>query len=194
MKDLALLLLLPLVFTAPLYAAEAATQQKFLSGGTIRLHLEAGAYTIRATDSDQIIVTCQQEDASRLRRVRVEIKPSASTAEVDISNTPNNNFSATIEVPRRSNLWGRLSAGELVVEAVEGDKNFEVVAGRIQIEIAHPEEYGHCDASVTAGSIESSAFDVEKGGLFRSFDQQGPGKYRLHAHVMTGEIDLRGTN
>jgi len=44
------------------------------------------------------------------------------------------------------------------------------------------------------GSIEASAFDVSKGGLFRSFEQQGPGKYRLHAHVMTGEIDLRGSN
>ena len=63
--------------------------------------------------------------------------------------------------------------------------------GRIQIDIPHPELYGRREASVTTGSIESSAFDVSKGGLFRSFEQQGPGKYRLHAHVMAGEIDLR---
>jgi hypothetical protein len=42
------------------------------------------------------------------------------------------------------------------------------------------------------GSIEASAFDVSKDGLFRSFEQGGPGKYRLHAHVITGEIQLRG--
>jgi len=42
-----------------------------------------------------------------------------------------------------------------------------------------------------AGSIESPAFGVSKGGLFRSFEQQGPGNYRLHATVMTGEIALR---
>ncbi|MFZ1138482.1 MAG: hypothetical protein WAN76_04855, partial [Candidatus Sulfotelmatobacter sp.] len=60
--------------------------------------------------------------------------------------------------------------------------------------IPHPELYGNRDASVTTGSIESSAFDVSKGGLLRSFEQQGPGKYRLHAHVMTGEIDLRGSD
>ena len=81
-----------------------------------------------------------------------------------------------------------------MVEDVEGDKNLEVLAGRIQVDVPHAEQYGHRDASVTTGSIESSAFDVSKGGLFRSFEQQGPGKYRLHAHVMTGEIDLRGSD
>jgi hypothetical protein len=91
-------------------------------------------------------------------------------------------------------LWVRLSAGELVVEDVEGDKNLEVRAGRIQADIPHPEQYGHRDASVLTGSIAATAFEVSKGGLFRSFEQSGPGKYRLHAHVMTGEIVLRGSN
>jgi hypothetical protein len=44
-----------------------------------------------------------------------------------------------------------------------------------------------------AGNLDASAFNISKGGLFRSFNEQGPGKYRLHAHVTTGEIDLRGT-
>ena len=83
-------------------------------------------------------------------------------------------------------------AGEVVIEGVEGDKDVEVDAGRIEIKIPYPEEYGKRDASVRAGSIEASAFDVSKGGLFRSFEQKGPGKYRLHAHVATGEIDFPG--
>ena len=80
----------------------------------------------------------------------------------------------------------------MVIEGVEGDKDVEVSAGRIEIKIPHPEEYGRRDASVHAGSIEASAFNVSKGGLFRSFTQKGAGKYRLHAHVATGEIDLPG--
>jgi hypothetical protein len=68
-------------------------------------------------------------------------------------------FQATIEVPRHSNLWARLSAGELDIASVEGDKNVEVRAGRIQIDIPHPEQHRHRDASVMTGSIESSAFD-----------------------------------
>jgi hypothetical protein len=78
-----------------------------------------------------------------------------------------------------------------VIEGVEGDKNVELRAGRLQIDIPHPNMYGHRDASVMTGSIESPVFNVSKGGLFRCFEQQGPGKYRLHAHVMTGEFDLR---
>ena len=176
------------------HSPETSAQQKFISGGTIRLHLEAGGYTITPTDSESIVVTCGAHTEEQLRRVKVEIKVTAASADVYVSGTPHNNFKATIEVPRHSNLWARLSAGELDVEDLEGDKNLEVLAGRIQIDIPHPELYGHRDASVTTGSIESSAFDVSKGGLFRSFEQQGPGKYRLHAQVMTGEIDLRGSD
>lgn len=175
------------------HAHETPAQQKFISGGTIRLHLEAGGYTITPIDSENIVVSCRAH-AEELKRVKVEIKPTDASADVYVSETPHDNFQATIEVPRHSNLWARLSAGELVVEDVEGDKNLEVLAGRIQVDVPHAEQYSHRDASVMAGSIESSAFDVSKGGLFRSFEQHGPGKYRLHAHVMTGEIDLRGSD
>jgi hypothetical protein len=155
------------------------------------LHLEAGGYTIRPGDSENIVVDCRAPSEEQLKRVKVEIRRAGASADVYVSETPSNNFQATIEVPRRSNLWVRLSAGELVVGDVEGDKDVRVFAGRIQIDVPHPEQYGHRDASVTTGSIEASAFDVSKGGLFRSFEQQGPGKYSLHARVISGEIQLR---
>jgi hypothetical protein len=186
------LLLVPGVLQAQ-HALETSAQRKFISGGTIRLHLQAGGYKITPGDSENITVTCHAGTEAELNRIKVEIKPTAMNADVYVSKTPHNNFQATIEVPRNSNLWARLSAGEIDVEDVEGDKNVEVLAGQIQIDIPHPEQYGHRDASVTTGSIESSAFHVSKGGLFRSFERQGEGKYRLHAHVMSGEIDLLGS-
>jgi hypothetical protein len=191
---LLLLLIVPALLHAEELRPEATAQKKFVSGGTIRLHLESGGYTISPSDSDNIVVTYHANSESRLRQVKVEFQLGTSNADVFVTNTPNNKFEATIEVPRHSNLWVRLTAGELDVEAVEGDKNLELRAGAIQVEIPHPEEYGHRDASVTMGGLEASAFDVYKGGMFRSFDQQGPGKYRLHAHVLTGDIDLRGSN
>ncbi len=157
------------------------------------MHLEAGGYTIRPGDSKNVIVTCHADSEEQLERVKVKIKRTGENADVYVSETPHNNFQATIEVPRRSDLWVRLSAGELVVEDVEGDKDVRVFAGRVQIDVPRPELYGHRDASVMTGSIEASAFDVSKDGLFRSFDQDGPGKYRLHAHVIAGEIELRGS-
>jgi hypothetical protein len=170
-----------------------SVRQEFVSGGTIRLHLEAGGYTIAPGDSENIVVTWRANSEEQLKRVKAEIKRTGSSADVYVSETPHNNFEATIQVPRSSNLWVRLSAGEVVVEDVEGDKDVRVFAGTIQIDVPHPEQYGHRDASVMTGSIDASAFDVSKDGLFRSFEQQGPGKYRLHAQVITGEIDLRGS-
>jgi hypothetical protein len=124
--------------------------------------------------------------------VKVQIHANGTTADVSVSDTPHDNFQATIEVPPRSGLHVRMFAGEVVIEGIEGDKDVEVSAGRIEIKVPHPEQYGRRDASVRAGSIEASAFNVSKGGLFRSFTQKGAGKYRLHAHVSTGEIDFPG--
>lgn len=188
------LLITPALVHAEDHRPEATVQKKFVSGGTIRLHLESGGYTISPSDSESIVITYHANSESRLQQVKVEIEPSSSSAEVYITDTPNNKFEATIEVPRHSNLWVRLTAGALDVEAVEGDKDLELRAGSLEVEILHPEEYGHRDASVTMGGLEASAFDVSKGGMFRSFEQQGPGKYRLHAHVLTGDIDLRGSD
>jgi hypothetical protein len=190
-----LLISLLLLTVATLHAQkdvpEAAVQQQFAGGGTIRLHLESGGYEIIPTDSGKIAVTYSARSAERLKNVKVAIKASQDVADVYVTNTPNNNFTATIEVPRESNLWVRLTAGELNVGSVVGNKDLELRAGRLQVEIPRPQEYGHRDASVTTGSIEAGAFEVSTGGLFRSFHQQGPGRYRFHAHVIAGEIDLR---
>lgn len=168
-------------------------RQAFSQGGKIYLRLSPGGYTISGTNDNNIVVTYDAANKDSLKRVRVKITPAGSHADVAFSNTPQNNFHATIEVPSRSDLEANLSAGEIVIDGVEGNKDVEVYAGRIEIKIPHPEEYGHREASVRAGSINASAFDVSKGGLFRSFEQNGRGKYRLRAHVTTGEIKLAGT-
>jgi len=94
-------------------------------------------------------------------------------------------------VPRHSDLWVRLTAGDMKIESIEGNKDVEAHAGDLEIQIAHPEEYGYRDASVLAGDIDASAFNISKEGLFRSFQQKGPGKYRLHAHLGAGDLTIR---
>jgi hypothetical protein len=173
---------------------EFTTQQKFISGGTIRLHLEAGGYTVSPVDSETITVTCEHRSEDKLKQVRVAIKPVGTTADVYVRNTPNNNFTATIEIPRRSNLWAHLTAGEITVGTIEGDKDIELNAGSLVVDIPRPQDYGLREASVTTGSISAPAFEENRDGLFRSFRQHGPGKYRFRAHVLAGEITLRVAN
>jgi hypothetical protein len=196
MKYLALLIfaLTPSILSAaePNAPNNPQASQPFAPGGFIRLHLSPGGYTITNTNADAIQITYTTSHPDELKKVKVNIQTSASSADVSVSDTPHNNFQATIEIPRRSNLRVRMLAGEIVIDGIEGDKDVEVSAGRKEIKVPHPEEYGRRDASVHAGSIEASAFNISKGGLFRSFTQKGDGKYRLHAHVATGEIDLPG--
>ena len=47
------------------------------------------------------------------------------------------------------------------------------------------------DASVLSGDLSGRPFGEEHGGLFRSFEKVGNGKYRLHAHVGAGDLTLR---
>jgi hypothetical protein len=195
-KPFLALAVLAMAVTLNAQQTQGSAEQKFISGGSIRMHLESGGYTIRAIDSDQprIVVTYHANSETELRKIKVEIRPGTSSADIDIRDTPSNNFQAVIEVPRRSNLWIRLTAGKMTVDSIEGDKDLGIRAGQLEIEIPNPDEYGHREASVWTGSIDASAFGVNKGGLFRSFEQPGPGKYRLKAHIMSGEIDLREAN
>jgi hypothetical protein len=187
-----LLLFLSSSLAAAQRLPEAQLREKFAPGGFVRLHLSPGGYTITGGDANAIAINYTANNPEELKRVKVKIRADNTTADVSISDSPDNNFHATIEVPPRSDLRARMVAGEIVIDGVEGSKDVEVDYGRIEIKVPKPQEYGHRDASVRAGSIEASAFDVSKGGLFRSFKQSGSGKYRLHAQVATGEINLRG--
>jgi hypothetical protein len=168
------------------------TEKPFVSGGSLRLRLEAGEYVIQPSDAEKIVVTVSADSEELERRTKVDIAANGSFGTVTVRRTPNgHHFRVVIEVPRRTDLHVRMTAGELHVQPVEGSKDVELRAGELIIEVPNPEQYGHRDASVWAGSVEAAAFDVSKGGLFRSFDQQGPGRYRLHAHVLSGEIQLQ---
>jgi hypothetical protein len=53
------------------------------------------------------------------------------------------------------------------------------------------EEWFMVEASVTSGGLKAPPFGENHGGLFRSFEKSGNGKYRLHAHVGAGDLTLR---
>jgi hypothetical protein len=187
-----------LMFAAMSFASdtqpENEVRQPFAAGGQIHMDLSSGGYTIRGGDTNEIVITYHASSQDQLRDIKAGVHVTGSIARVNITGTPHNNFRAEIEVPRQSALKVEMFAGEVIISDVTGDKDVHMTSGRLEIRIPDPDEYGPREASVTAGSIEATAFNVSKGGLFRSFEQSGHGKYRLKAHVTTGQIDLRGTN
>ena len=100
------------------------------------------------------------------------------------------NVRGAIQVPARTDLYIRLTAGELTVEDVQGNKDIRLHAGEIRIDVGRPEDYQRVRASVWAGDLNAEPFHVTKGGLFRSFDWNGRGQYRLQARLKAGDIRL----
>ena len=162
-------------------------QTKFVSGGRVRMELCPSGIEIIGTDQRALRVSYYPERGDA--RVRIQI--SGDTADLRLTHCPHNNFRARIEIPKSSALYVRMFAGQLDVNDVIGDKDVELTFGQLNLDIGKSDDYGRVDASVNSGQINAVAFHVEKGGLFRSFDQHGPGKYRLHAHVGAGQVDLR---
>ena len=73
---------------------------------------------------------------------------------------------------------------------MRGNKDVELHAGDLSIDVGRAEDYNHVDASLWAGDLHAAPFNVVKGGLFRSFDWNGKGPYRLHAKMKAGDLRL----
>ncbi len=162
-------------------------ETNFASGGRVRMDLCSSGIELIGTDQPRLRVSYHPDRDD----VKVRIQVSGERADLQITNFPRNNFRATIEVPKSSALYVRMFAGELNVRDIAGDKDVVLHFGHLTMDIGKPEEYARVDASVNSGELDVSPFSVSKGGLFRSFDQSGPGKYRVYAHVGAGQLDLR---
>jgi hypothetical protein len=163
----------------------APVEAKFQPAGRIRMGLCPGGIELIGTDDPVLRVSYLSGEA----RVRMDVI--GDHADLRLSGCPHSNFRARIALPKSAALYVRMFAGQLDVRNVTGDKNVELSFGQLNIDAGKSEDYASVDASVNSGAIDASPFDVHKGGLFRSFDQTGPGKYRLHAHVGAGQIELR---
>ena len=162
----------------------------FHSGGKLRLYVRSGDFHIVGGD-DKITVRISGENAYRASDLRVQLDGSTSSATLTISGGPRNGLTVKIEVPRKTGLFVRMPAGNLELRRVIGDKDAELHAGELVIDVGNASDYSRVDASVYSGGLEASPFGESHGGLFRSFHREGNGTYHLHAHVGAGDLTLQ---
>jgi len=163
----------------------------FPSGSTIRMHLRSGDFRIVGRENNKISVRLDGRNASNAQDLTVRFKRADRDADLRISGGPRNGLQVTVEVPASSMLYVRMPAGDLSVEGVSGDKDVELHAGDLTISVGSAADYARVDASVLSGDLEAPPFGESHGGLFRSFEKRGSGKYTLHAHVGAGDLTLR---
>ena len=169
-------------------ALDDMIERPFPAGGRIAMDLSAGEYRIEASQEDKIRVSWTSEERRR-RRPMIQAEVHGNEAKL-VTDGPSRRFHVRIEVPRRSDLHVRLTAGDLALRGVEGDKDVELHAGELDIDVVRPEDYRRVEATVWAGELQAAPFNVMKEGLFRSFTVSGQGKYRFRAHLKAGELRL----
>jgi hypothetical protein len=166
-------------------------ERPFAAGGRITMDLSAGEYEIAGSPDQRIRLDWEVEHNDRLDEVDNRVTVNGTEARIS-TDGPSDQFRVRIRVPAHSHLYVRLTAGEMAIKGIEGDKDVELHAGELDIDVIRAEDYGRVDAGVWAGEIDASPFRITKEGLFRSFDWSGKGKYRLHAHLKAGELRLHG--
>lgn len=173
-------------------AARAADNQTveraFASGGMVRLELGAGEYQIAGTAEEKLRVRWSTRDPDDSGRVRVSANVDGQSATLRTSG-PRHGFRVEIEIPARSDVRLDLSAGEVRMRGVVGSKDVSLWAGEVSIAV-DPARYRRIDASVRFGEIAARAFNVSKGGIFRSFHWSGGGEHDLRARIFAGELQL----
>jgi hypothetical protein len=144
---------------------------------------------IIGTDQDAIHLSCTADDAE----IRIRFTGNQDDGKLTITggSLRNSNLKVRIEVPRKTSLRVNMPAGQVKVDEVVGDKDIDLYAGQITISSARPWDYRVVNLSVDIGAVKAPVYGADKGGFFRTFRKQTAfGEYGLHAHVITGEIDL----
>jgi hypothetical protein len=168
-------------------------ERAFVPNGRVKMDLSAGSYRITGTNDKRIRVRWTVDDAGALSDVRARADVRGSNATITLDGPTalrGKDFTVNIQLPSHADLYVRLTAGELTIEDVEGNKDVGLHAGEIHIDVGRAEDYGFVDSSVWAGEIHATPYNLAKEVLFRSLEWKGKGKYKLHTSLKAGEIHL----
>ncbi len=162
----------------------------FPSGGQLDLRIRSAEIQIVGSEENKIVVRVGGRQGSNSTEMKARFDRSGNSGELRVTGGPSSNVTITIQVPKNSNLLVRIFAGDVEIKGVTGNKDIELHAGDLTIGVGDAADYGHVEASVTSGAIEAQPFGESHGGLFRSFEKSGNGKYKLVAHVGAGDLTL----
>jgi hypothetical protein len=166
-------------------------EANFVSGGQLSLHILSAEIHIIGTDENKIAVRVSGREGSNSTDMEARFERSGNSGELRVSGGQHNDLTITVLVPKSCNLFVRIPAGDVEVQGITGDKDIELRAGNLEVGVGKAADYAHVKASVTTGEIDAEPFGENHGGLFRSFEKSGNGKYKLFAHVGAGNLTLK---
>jgi hypothetical protein len=166
-------------------------EAKLPSGVSLRLHLHDGDYRVVGSDAERISIHVEGKNVVPANGIKIQLRHSDDAVDLKLSHVPKKQLAITIEIPKATNLYARMRGGDLTVQGVTGDKDLELTAGDLTLQVGPPEKYSHVDLSVRYGDINGTQFGDPKGAVGNSVRKDGNGRYKLHVHVMAGDLMLK---
>jgi hypothetical protein len=162
----------------------------FAPRGQIDLRIRPAEVHIIGSDEDRIVVKVAGKQGLDSRDVQARFEKHGNSGVLEITGGPRNDVTITVQVPKESNLVVRVFAGDVEIRDVVGDKDVELNFGALRIGVGDATGYSTVKASVSSGEIDAKPFGESRGGLFRSLEKSGNGKYKLRAYVGAGQLTL----
>ncbi len=162
----------------------------FAPRGEIDLRIRPAEIHIIGSEESRIVVRVEGRQGRDSKDVQARFERHGNSGALEINGGPRNDVTITVQVPKESNLVVRVFAGDVQVRDVAGDKDVELNFGSLRIGVGDATGYSSVKASVSSGEIDAKPFGESHGGLFRSLEKSGPGKYKLRAHVGAGQLTL----
>jgi hypothetical protein len=162
----------------------------FAARGQIDLRIRPAEIHIIGSDEGRIVVRVEGRQGRDSKDVQARFEKHGNSGVLEVTGGPHNDVTITVQVPRESNLVVRVFAGDVGIRDVVGDKDVELNFGSLRIGVGDATDYSSVKASVSSGEIDAKAFRESHGGLFRSLEKSGNGRYKLRAHVGAGQLSL----
>ena len=166
-----------------------SVERSFASGMKVNLDLAAGDVLLRRGDNNRIRVVWSTRTREQMSDAKVHVDVEGREATIRTF-SPRNGFRVEIELPQRTHLYLRMTAGDLTIAGIDGNKDVALRAGDLVIEVDDPAQYHHVNASLIAGDLSARPFGFSTGGLFRSFTHEGKGPFELRARLWAGDLRL----
>jgi hypothetical protein len=165
----------------------------FAAENHLRVHLRGGDFRIVGNDENRIVVRFTGKNSDQASNLTVRLTETARENDLRIFHGPKNDLQVTVEVPRHTDLYVRMSGGDLDVDDVTGNKDVSLVGGDLTIDAGNPKDYAIVNASVRFGDVRADGFGEAHGWIGESVRTKGNGKYTLHAHVFAGDLRLHSS-
>ncbi len=165
----------------------------FAAENRLSVHLQGGDFRIMGIDEDRIVVHFIGANSGQARNLTVRLTENDKGNELRIFHGPRNDLQVTVEIPAHTDLYVRMSGGDLNLVHVIGNKDVSLVGGDLKIDAGNPSDYARVSASVRFGDVYAPDFGEAKGWMGGSINTTGPGKYTLHAHVFAGDLTLHSS-